>query len=149
MSGEGNGKPAGRAAQAVERAKDLAGQAQERAREVAGQAQKVAGQARDAARGASDAVLDQTRDHPYLALGAAFGVGYAMGGGLFTPTTARVLRLTWKLAALPPVRDALLDLAEVALDQALAQGRGIVGPKAAGAPAPEGAAKVDGSGSKA
>ena len=54
--------------------------------------------------------------HPYGMVLAAFGVGYVLGGGLFTPTTARVVRLGMKLAALPLVKDELLGMAEAAVD---------------------------------
>lgn len=36
------------------------------------------------------------RTHPALVLGGALGLGYTVGGGLFTPLTGRLLR--WGLA---------------------------------------------------
>ena len=39
--------------------------------------------------------------HPYGMVAAALGAGYVLGGGLFTPTTARLLRLGFKVASLP------------------------------------------------
>jgi len=62
--------------------------------------------------------------HPYGTLAVAFGVGYLLGGGLFTPATARVVRLGMKLAALPLVKDELLNLAEAVMDDVVGQGRG-------------------------
>ncbi|HEX8440621.1 hypothetical protein [Archangium sp.] len=53
--------------------------------------------------------------NPYMMLAAAFGVGYVLGGGLFTRTTARVIRLGVRLAALPMVKDELLGMAEAAM----------------------------------
>ncbi|MCA2977899.1 MAG: hypothetical protein INH37_06420 [Myxococcaceae bacterium] len=53
---------------------------------------------------------------PYGMVAAALGVGYVLGGGLFTPTTLRLLRLGVKLASVPAVRDRLLDVAESAVD---------------------------------
>lgn len=53
--------------------------------------------------------------NPYLMLAAAFGVGYVLGGGLFTRTTGRILRLGMRLAALPMVKDELIGMAEAAL----------------------------------
>jgi hypothetical protein len=53
--------------------------------------------------------------NPYMMLAAAFGVGYVLGGGLFTRTTARVIRLGVRLAALPMVKDELLGMAEMAM----------------------------------
>lgn len=66
--------------------------------------------------------------NPYLTLAAAAGVGYILGGGLFTPLTARMVRLGVKLAALPFVKDELLGMAEAAVDQ-IAGGRS---PRAGG-----------------
>ena len=54
---------------------------------------------------------------------AFFGVGYLLGGGLFTRTTGRVVRLGLKIAAIPMVRDELLTLAESAVDGLLAHGK--------------------------
>jgi len=54
--------------------------------------------------------------HPYGMLAAALGVGYVLGGGLFTPLTRRMLRLGLRLAALPLVKDELLGLAEAAMN---------------------------------
>lgn len=72
----------------------------------------------DEARGAVDD-LSQTLDfrnrvqkHPYLMLAAAAGVGYILGGGLFTTLTARLLRVGIRLAAIPFVKDELANIAE-------------------------------------
>jgi hypothetical protein len=56
---------------------------------------------------------------PYGMVAAALGVGYVLGGGLFTPTTLRLVRLGMKLASIPAVRDRLLDVAESAVDGVL------------------------------
>jgi hypothetical protein len=52
--------------------------------------------------------------HPFRALGIALGAGYIIGGGLFTPFTARVVfsgvRLGLRLAALPVIRNELTTL---------------------------------------
>lgn len=53
--------------------------------------------------------------NPYLMMAAAVGVGYILGGGLFTRTTGRLLRLGVRLAALPMVKDELLGIAEAAM----------------------------------
>lgn len=54
--------------------------------------------------------------HPYGMLLAAAGIGYVLGGGLFTPLTARVIRFGLKLAAIPLVKDELLGMAHGAVD---------------------------------
>jgi hypothetical protein len=53
--------------------------------------------------------------NPYLMVAAALGVGYVLGGGLFTRTTGRLLRLGMRLAALPLVKDELIGMAEAAV----------------------------------
>lgn len=53
--------------------------------------------------------------NPYMMVLAAFGVGYVLGGGLFTRTTGRLIRLGVRLAALPMVKDELIGMAEAAL----------------------------------
>ena len=60
--------------------------------------------------------------NPYGMLAAAVGVGYVLGGGLFSPLTARLLGLGLKmglrLAAVPFLRDEIVGLAEEARMQA-------------------------------
>lgn len=87
----------------------------------------------DDARGAVNQIgesLDlrgRVQRHPYGMVLAAFGVGYVLGGGLFTPTTARAVRLAMKLAALPLVKDELIGMAEAAVDGM--SGRGANNPQ--------------------
>jgi len=64
--------------------------------------------------------------NPYGMMVAALGVGYVLGGGLFTPLTARILRLGVRLAALPLVKDELMGMAEAAF-QGYQTGRGLGG----------------------
>ncbi len=88
-------------------------------------ARELAKDANSALNGMADAVglTPQVEKAPYAMLGAALGVGYIVGGGLFTPTTARLVRLGMRLAAIPQVRDRLLDIAEAAVDGVLANGK--------------------------
>ena len=87
----------------------------------------------DDARGAVEqigATLDlrgRVQRHPYGMMLAAFGVGYVLGGGLFTPATARVLRLGLRLAALPLVKDELIGMAEAALEGLASRSTGASG----------------------
>jgi hypothetical protein len=46
---------------------------------------------------------------------AALGVGYVLGGGLFSGLTFRLVGLGVRLAAIPLVKHQLLDLAEAAV----------------------------------
>lgn len=86
---------------------------------------ELAKDANSALNGLSDAVglTDNVEKAPYAMIGAALGVGYIVGGGLFTPMTGRLLRLGMKLAAIPQVRDRLLDVAEAAIDGVLANSK--------------------------
>ena len=47
------------------------------------------------------------REQPAQTLAIAFGVGYVAGGGFFTPTTKRMLRLAARLWLLPALRREL------------------------------------------
>ena len=58
------------------------------------------------------ALRERVRERPVLTLLGAAAVGYVLAGGLFTPLTARLLRGSVRLAALPLVRDELLGLLE-------------------------------------
>ena len=53
--------------------------------------------------------------HPYQTMLIAAGVGYILGGGLFTRLTANVFRVGMRLGALPVVQRQLLGVAEAAL----------------------------------
>ena len=64
-----------------------------------------------------DALTEKVIENPYGTLAAAFAVGYVAGGGLFTKTTARMIQLGVRLAALPQIREPLLDIAEEAIDR--------------------------------
>jgi hypothetical protein len=57
--------------------------------------------------------------NPYASIAAAIGIGYALGGGVFTPLTARALghglRLGLRLVVMPIVAEQLLELARGAV----------------------------------
>lgn len=53
--------------------------------------------------------------HPYGMLAAAAAVGYVLGGGLFTSWTGGLVRLGIRLAAVPFVKNELINVAEAAL----------------------------------
>jgi hypothetical protein len=72
--------------------------------------------------------------NPYGMVAAALGVGYVLGGGLFTPTTARLIKLGVRLAALPFVKDELLRMAESAVQGYQAGAGAVGGPGAMGTP---------------
>ncbi len=54
--------------------------------------------------------------NPLGTLALAVGVGYVLGGGLFTNLTGRIFGLGMRLAALPLIRGELAGMAESALD---------------------------------
>ncbi len=60
-------------------------------------------------------VRRRVRRHPYAMVAAALGVGYVLGGGLFSRTTARLLGVAGRVAALPLIRGELIGLAEAVL----------------------------------
>lgn len=93
------------------------------AQEIGEQLMDLAKNANSALNGLSDAIglTEKVEKNPYGMIAAALGVGYVVGGGLFTPTTARLVRMGMKLASVPMVRDRLLDVAESALDGFLDQ----------------------------
>lgn len=55
--------------------------------------------------------------HPYQTLAAAVGVGYVLGGGLFTPLTLNVLRLGLRVATIPLVQREILAVATAVLGE--------------------------------
>jgi hypothetical protein len=105
---------------------EAAHRATEKLGEAAQKTADAAKQAAGAAKAKGSELMEESglaarvREHPYGMVGAAFGLGYVAGGGLFSPTTARVIEFAVKLAALPPVREKLLEVAEAAVDAALA-----------------------------
>lgn len=99
----------------------LEGAAPMAAQEIGEQVAEVLHNANSALNGVADAVglTEKVEKSPYGMVAAALGIGYVLGGGLLTPTTFRVLRIGMKLAAIPAVRDKLLDVAEAAVDGVL------------------------------
>lgn len=93
------------------------------AQELGEQLQELAQNANSALNGVADAtgLTEKVEQSPYGMIAAALGVGYVLGGGLFTPTTMRLLRMGAKLATIPVVRDRLLDVAEAAVDGLVSQ----------------------------
>ncbi|HZH02190.1 MAG TPA: hypothetical protein VEY30_00315 [Myxococcaceae bacterium] len=59
--------------------------------------------------------------HPYAMLAGALGVGYVLGGGLFSSFTFRLVRLGLRAAAIPVLRHQLMGFAESALGGAGAE----------------------------
>ncbi len=53
--------------------------------------------------------------HPFGMVAAALGVGYVLGGGLFSGLTFRLVGLGVRLAAIPVVKSQLFGMAEAAV----------------------------------
>ena len=56
--------------------------------------------------------------NPIAMVAAAAGIGYVLGGGLFSPTTARLLRYGIRLALIPLVKSQLSAMVGSAAGQA-------------------------------
>jgi hypothetical protein len=98
----------------------------ERVEQLSDSAQNFWSEARGAVTDLGDAidVRGRLERHPYGTLAMAAGIGYLLGGGLFTPLTGSIVRLGIRLAALPFVKDELLAMAEGALDNLAQSSRG-------------------------
>ena len=61
-------------------------------------------------------IKGRVRRHPYGTVAAAIGIGYVLGGGLFTPLTGRIVRfgvrLGMRLAVLPLIKQEMSELIE-------------------------------------
>ena len=64
----------------------------------------------------ADKVVRQTREHPGRSVAMAVGVGYVLGGGLFSRLTARIvgtgIRIGLRTALLPFVTESLVALGQ-------------------------------------
>lgn len=78
--------------------------------EISGLATAVAGAASSIA--GHVAIERRLREEPVKTLAIAFGVGYVVGGGFFTPTTSRFLKLATRLWLLPVIRRELTNQQE-------------------------------------
>lgn len=115
QSNPGNGGPSSNGGQAQgNQGQDGFGQRVDR---IGSDAQQLWDDTRGAVTDLRDTVdlKGRVERNPYLMMAAAVGVGYVLGGGLFTRTTGRLLRLGVRLAALPMVKDELIGMAEAAL----------------------------------
>lgn len=54
----------------------------------------------------------QLQEHPYRTLAVAAGIGYVLGGGLFTPLTGALVRVGARAALLPLLQSTLAGRGE-------------------------------------
>lgn len=90
--------------QRVDKVSDSAQQAWDRTRGAVSDLKRVAD------------IDGRVRRNPYGTVGAALGIGFVLGGGIFTPLTARIVglavRLGVRLALLPMLKDQISELAD-------------------------------------
>jgi hypothetical protein len=92
-------------------------------------AEHVWDRTRDSVSDISNALDIQGRVHrnPYGTVAAAVGIGYVLGGGLFSPLTSRIvglgLRIGLRLAVLPMLKQEMAELVET-LDDDEGKGKG-------------------------
>ena len=79
-------------------------------------AAKRVSQTRKQVRSWADRLARETREHPGRSIALAVGVGYVLGGGLFSRLTARILgtgiRIALRTALLPFVTEGLVLLGQ-------------------------------------
>jgi hypothetical protein len=96
-------------------------------------AEQVWDRTRDSFSDISDAVDLKGRVHrnPYGTVAAAIGIGYVLGGGLFTPLTSRIvrlgLRIGLRLAVLPLLKQEVAEIMESIGEEDDGKGRGDAG----------------------
>ena len=92
-------------------------------------AEQVWDRTRDSVSDISNALDIQGRvqRNPYGTVAAAVGIGYVLGGGLFSPLTARIvglgLRIGLRLAVLPMLKQEMAELVE-SIDDEEGKGKG-------------------------
>jgi hypothetical protein len=110
--------PNGRSDRAAGGSDDASRTMGERLDHVSATAERTWDRTRDAFTDLKDALdIDgRVSRHPYGTVAAALGIGYVLGGGIFTPLTSRILglglRLGIRLAVLPYLTDEVLGIAE-------------------------------------
>jgi ElaB/YqjD/DUF883 family membrane-anchored ribosome-binding protein len=99
--------------------------------ETVGQtAEQVWDRTRDSFTDLSDAldIKGRVDRHPFGTVAAALGIGYVLGGGLFTPLTGRIVRmgvrLGMRIAVLPLLRQEIAQLVESIEDEDVTTSRG-------------------------
>lgn len=83
----------------------------QRVQQISENAHRVVDDSRSLISDGLQAVTDRMNTNPYQTMLIAAGVGYVLGGGLFTSLTVRMLRTGLRMAAMPVVRNELVNLA--------------------------------------
>ena len=73
-------------------------------------------------------IQGRVKRNPYGTVAAAVGIGYVLGGGLFTPLTGRIVRMGvrigMRLAVLPLLRQEIAQLVDSIEDEDVTTSRG-------------------------
>jgi hypothetical protein len=126
--------PNGRAAGDGATAKKLG----KRMEKVGHTAEQVWDRTRDSFSDIGDALDIQGRvdRHPFGSVAAAIGIGYVLGGGLFTPLTGRIVRLGvrigMRLAVLPLLKQEMAEIVNSIEEEE--EGHAAKGRRASGKP---------------
>lgn len=64
----------------------------------------------DRQQGVVEPVAEFIQERPLAALGLAFGIGYVLGGGLFSRTTGRLLAMGWRLGGMALAKNLVSSL---------------------------------------
>lgn len=83
----------------------------ERVGQIRDNARSVVDDSRNVISDGITTVTDRMTTNPYQTMLIAAGVGYLLGGGLFSSLTVRFLRTGIRMAAMPLVRNELINLA--------------------------------------
>lgn len=98
----GNPTGDGRAERVIRQSRELGDDMRELAGELAEAAREI--------KGRFD-LGPMVRQHPFRTVLVAAGVGYVLGGGLFTPMTGRILRLGARAMLVPIVKNQIEAIA--------------------------------------
>ena len=104
-----------------------------RIEKVGNTAEQVWDRTRDSFSDLGDAldVKGRVDRHPYGTVAAALGIGYVLGGGLFTPLTGRIVRMGvrigMRLAVLPLLRQEIAQLVDTIEEEEGTASRGEAG----------------------
>lgn len=89
-------------------------------RAIRSETQELFGELRDASEQFQRALdlKGRMERHPYATMAAAAGVGYVLGGGLFSRMTATAVRLGVRALLVPMLRNELMAMGEAAMGRA-------------------------------
>jgi hypothetical protein len=66
----------------------------------------------DRQQGIVEPLAEFIQERPMAAVGIAFGLGYILGGGLFSRTTGRLLAIGWRLGGITLAKSLISSLSD-------------------------------------